>query len=378
MRDAGPRALQEIVEIPGITISGIGSFEADIARGRDIVSAWHKGGRRGGIPISKKTNGSNPEMPAGTPQRDHASAAASTTAPPAGPLADAGAGADIGADVGADVGADIGEDEGEDLEAQLEIASEREQQVAPVTGWRANRNAWARRFRHAMRVALRIPKRDLEQCFGIFFIFTTKAGFIFSGEVGTGFFVVKLNKGTPHERWSAPSAVTCAGAGWGIQAGIVRKTHIILLRSQRAVDIFKDKARVELGAFVDIALGPLGGTLEPGVIVAPHGLEATMTTSRSLGLFAGVGVFGTLVTFNPLMNDRFFVHEVSVRGVLSGRQGLEAWRYHAELQQLYQALDRATLAGPKGNSYDGPIIANVYAPGAAQPSVGMNESLWSH
>jgi lipid-binding SYLF domain-containing protein len=61
----------------------------------------------------------------------------------------------------------------------------------------------------------KIPKELLEIAKGVVFFTIVKAGFMFTGRYGSGIVVAKLNDG----RWSAPSAVTISGVGWGLQIG---------------------------------------------------------------------------------------------------------------------------------------------------------------
>jgi len=50
---------------------------------------------------------------------------------------------------------------------------------------------------------------------GLAFLTIVKAGFLFTGRIGTGLVIGRLDDGS----WSAPSAICCTGVGWGFQLG---------------------------------------------------------------------------------------------------------------------------------------------------------------
>jgi lipid-binding SYLF domain-containing protein len=50
---------------------------------------------------------------------------------------------------------------------------------------------------------------------GLAFLTIVKAGFFFTGRLGSGLVIGRNDDGT----WSAPSAIGCTGVGWGFQLG---------------------------------------------------------------------------------------------------------------------------------------------------------------
>jgi lipid-binding SYLF domain-containing protein len=67
-----------------------------------------------------------------------------------------------------------------------------------------------------------------------------KAGFIWSGRVGSGLVVCRL----PNGDWSAPSAIGTVGMGFGGQIGGEITDFVIILNSRDAVKAFS------MGGFV--------------------------------------------------------------------------------------------------------------------------------
>eukprot|EP00899_Mesostigma_viride_P004854 jgi/Mesvir1/1436/Mv14430-RA.1 len=186
-----------------------------------------------------------------------------------------------------------------------------------------------------------IPAWVLDDCYGICFLFSLKAGFVFSGEAGTGFVMSKLNRRTPHERWSGPTAVTSGGVGWGLQVGASKTYHCIILNSKQSLEVFSGKAKVNLGGNLGVSLGPVGRGVDATVDLSKGGVAPSYSYSYSAGAYAGISLNGTVVVSNPKMNEKFYGAKVDVQDILDGKQGLDAWRENPELDHLYRALDRA-------------------------------------
>ena len=61
-----------------------------------------------------------------------------------------------------------------------------------------------------------IPHALLQRAKGLAFLTVFRAGFMFTGRIGTGLVIAKLGDGVS---WSAPSAIGTLGMGWGAQIG---------------------------------------------------------------------------------------------------------------------------------------------------------------
>ena len=70
-----------------------------------------------------------------------------------------------------------------------------------------------------------IPTEILQNCLGVAFLSVIKAGFIWSGKVGTGLVLTRLEDGS----WSAPSGIGTAGIGFGAEIGGEIMDFIIFL-----------------------------------------------------------------------------------------------------------------------------------------------------
>ena len=60
-----------------------------------------------------------------------------------------------------------------------------------------------------------IPAEFIRNCKGLAFLTVIKAGFIWSGKLGTGLVITKLEDGS----WSPPSGIGTAGIGFGMEIG---------------------------------------------------------------------------------------------------------------------------------------------------------------
>lgn len=224
---------------------------------------------------------------------------------------------------------------------------------------------------------VQIPARLLEMAKGVAILTVMKGGFGFAGvEFGTGLVVARLpNFNVPstnhhhhHQhptsptsstdsslhnsanfRWSAPSAIGTAGISWGALIGAQVSDHVFLLMSDEAVALmYNNKASIQLGADIGIAIGPLGRTLEGdlGVDGKNNKIAPIYTYSMSKGLYAGVSLDGKVIVTRPDVNEKFYGMSISAEEILAGVVPTPP-----AAQPLYEALHRchvyATMAETK-------------------------------
>ncbi len=156
-----------------------------------------------------------------------------------------------------------------------------------------------------------IPEKVLKDAKGLAFLSVLKAGFIFSGQGGWGVVVAK----TDDSRWTGPSAIATAGAGFGLQVGAQVTDFIIVLNTPAAVEAFSRGANVSLGADLSVAAGPVGRTM--GGYVMP--VAAVYTYSRRQGLFAGVSLEGTVIAARDSENHDYYGAAVTPKEILTGK-----------------------------------------------------------
>ncbi|KAA8498479.1 SH3 domain-containing protein [Porphyridium purpureum] len=199
---------------------------------------------------------------------------------------------------------------------------------------------------------VQIPKWVVDKCYGVCFLFYLKAGFIYSGGLGTGFVMSKLNRGTPQQRWSGPSAVAAGGMGWGLQVGAQKVFHVIFLHTKAAVQTFASHAKANFGGDIGVSVGPIGRNANVRAEAGNKGVAASYSYSFSQGLFAGLNLDGTVVGTSAAMNRAFYGEDMTVGQILKGEKGLDIWKQSADLAKLYMNLDVA-LSSLGQQSFDG-------------------------
>jgi len=94
-----------------------------------------------------------------------------------------------------------------------------------------------------------IPQAFFKACKGVVLLSVIEVGFVFSGNLGTGILLKKLDEnGT---KWSAPVACGCTGVGWGaLVGGSVKETMMFIFDEDTLQKIGFDKMGLKLGAQV--------------------------------------------------------------------------------------------------------------------------------
>jgi len=208
-----------------------------------------------------------------------------------------------------------------------------------------------------------VPADVLASCHGICFLNFIKAGFIFAGTLGTGFVLTKLDKGLPTERWSAPSAITSGGVGWGALIGAQKVHNVVILNTEDAKNTFTSEGKVKFGGDMAIAAGPVGRRAEASVEAGNRGVVPTYAYSYAKGMYAGIGLDGAVVGANPAMNKTFYGRDIAAAQLLGGEED-GTWKTHPELKQLYDNLDKAAKPAAAANA-GGAAAADEIAPETA-------------
>jgi lipid-binding SYLF domain-containing protein len=159
-----------------------------------------------------------------------------------------------------------------------------------------------------------IPLSILKNAKGIAFVTVVKAGFVFSGTVGSGIVIAKLEDGT----WSGPSSLGVAGMGWGALIGGSVTDSILVLNTKMAVTSFTGNGQVKFGGNVSVAVGPVGREADAAVTAGDKGLAACYSYSHSRGAFAGLSLQGAVMATRHSDNEQFYGRKVTARDILRG------------------------------------------------------------
>ncbi|KAJ0401786.1 hypothetical protein P43SY_006040 [Pythium insidiosum] len=176
-----------------------------------------------------------------------------------------------------------------------------------------------------------IPVSFLQKAHGLAIMTIVKAGFLVTGQLGTGLVVAKLPDGS----WSAPAAIGTIGLGGGFEIGGEIVEVMIILGSEGAVKVFH-KPQVNLGAGLDIAVGPYGRSAVAAAAASASGLNANYSYSHSKGLYAGISLQGTIIAARSDLNRKFYGRDLQPSEILSGH--IEAPN---AARPLYEAIAHA-------------------------------------
>jgi len=174
----------------------------------------------------------------------------------------------------------------------------------------------------------RIPRELLDIAKGVVFFTIIKVGFMFTGRYGTGLVVAKLSNGT----WSAPSAVQMSGIGWGLQIGAELTDVLLILSTDSAVNAFKSRAQISVGAELGVSVGPIGRSIESDVTAGNKGAAHAFSYAQSKGLFVGasLGTVMALFTVNISLNTtNILIQEFEI-------VSLQCSYFLYELQYIYE------------------------------------------
>jgi hypothetical protein len=122
----------------------------------------------------------------------------------------------------------------------------------------------------------------------------------------------------PDGRWSAPSALTISGLGWGLQIGAELTDVMLILSTDSAVNTFKSRAQVSVGAELGVSVGPIGRSIESDVTAGNKGAAHAFSYAQSKGLFFGASLEASAIACRPDVNRAFYGEKVSPSALLSG------------------------------------------------------------
>jgi lipid-binding SYLF domain-containing protein len=150
----------------------------------------------------------------------------------------------------------------------------------------------------------RIPSDLLSdaKCIAVF-PSVVKAGFIVAAKRGNGLISCRHED---TQEWGSPAFFKITGASVGFQAGVQSASIIMLFMDQNGVDVLSS-GKMSLGsAGVTVSAGPVGGNLGTEKLKS-----SVVTYGKSKGVFAGIDVEGSSLTFAKDSNDEAYAKELS-------------------------------------------------------------------
>ncbi|MBL27566.1 MAG: hypothetical protein CMM50_08475 [Rhodospirillaceae bacterium] len=159
-----------------------------------------------------------------------------------------------------------------------------------------------------------------------------KAGFIVGGAGGRCIIVVRQ----PDGNWSDPSFCVMGGASIGLQIGAEKSEIMLFVRTDEALNALM-KNKVQLGGDAGLAIGTIGAGVSGATTT---NMDADIVAfSRSIGLFGGVSLDGSVIETADKWNQEYYGEPVTAHEILMENKVSSP---HADA--LREALSRATKA----------------------------------
>jgi lipid-binding SYLF domain-containing protein len=151
-----------------------------------------------------------------------------------------------------------------------------------------------------------------EKAKGIVLISSIEAGFIFSGNLGTGILMAKDKAG----KWSPPSALGLTGVGWGFIVGASTKDLMVFLFDEQTIDAMAGEIGLKVGGQAELTVGPWGRTVDANLNISNGGIGSTFTVAYTKGFFGGVSIEGAVLGTRKAVNETFYNSTASSKEIL--------------------------------------------------------------
>lgn len=188
-----------------------------------------------------------------------------------------------------------------------------------------------------------IPKAVLQNAKGLAVFSVIKAGFVWSGKLGSGVVIARLPDGS----WSAPSCIGTGSVGFGLQIGADLTEFVIVMNSEEAVKAFAYAGNVTIGGSLSAAAGPIG--TGGAVNLALRDPAPLFTYSRSKGLFAGISLEGTVLVERKETNKDFYGQPIPAVDLLTGK--VPAPEAASAMYEVVEAAEMVDETGIPQQSY---------------------------
>jgi len=136
-----------------------------------------------------------------------------------------------------------------------------------------------------------------------------RAGFIIGGEGGTCLLVGRDGGGS----WSSPAFYQMAAGSIGLQAGIQDTVLVMMIMTDRGLSALMN-SQFTFGADANLAFATLGIGIQ-GATTSAAGADI-VAVARNRGLFAGMSLNGSLLTYLPDYARAFYGRDVSARQIV--------------------------------------------------------------
>jgi lipid-binding SYLF domain-containing protein len=136
-----------------------------------------------------------------------------------------------------------------------------------------------------------------------------RAGFIIGGSGGTCVLAGRDGGGS----WSSPAFYQLSSGSIGLQAGIQDATVVIMVMTDRGLNALMN-SQFTLGADASLSFATFGAGIQGGTTTAAG--ADLVAVARSRGLFAGMTLQGSLLTYLPDYVRAYYGREASARQIV--------------------------------------------------------------
>lgn len=136
-----------------------------------------------------------------------------------------------------------------------------------------------------------------------------RAGFIFGGEGGDCVLVARDGGGS----WSSPAFYTMGSGSVGLQVGVQDSQVMLIIMTERGLNAIMD-SQFRIGGDASIAFATVGVGVGAATTAAVG--ADVVSFSRTRGLFAGLSLEGSLISYRSTFNREYYGREVSARGLV--------------------------------------------------------------
>ncbi len=160
----------------------------------------------------------------------------------------------------------------------------------------------------------KIPAALMKQAKAVAVANAKKGGFVVAIQAGKGFMSVRDG-----QQWSNPALISISAASLGFQAGVEAKTVVLVFTKREAAEKVLEGS-LKLGAGLNLSVGPLAADVTTDTVFE----KEVYSYSDGMGLFAGLSLEGSSLSFDPLHNEGLYGKKVSAGDVFSGKATTKA------------------------------------------------------
>lgn len=171
---------------------------------------------------------------------------------------------------------------------------------------------------------------------GVVLISSVEAGFIFSGNIGTGIFMVKDDD---TGKWSPPSALGLTGVGWGFILGASVKDLMVFLFDEETIDAMTSDMGLKMGGQAEVTLGPWGRTIDANLNLSKGGVGSTFTVAYTKGFFGGLSIEGAIIGTRTAVNHTFYQSAATPKQILFEEGAVEVPADNTLMFEVYNKLE---------------------------------------